>query len=120
VHTIHEDEVAYRSLPGREHKMIVGPTNFGRARSMCFGVALFPARSHAPAHVHEGAEEIIYVLSGEGFIHFDGHPEAVRPGSCAYVPPRVEHSIENSSGSPMKVAYVFSPPVAQGSYDRPT
>ena len=86
MYTIHEDQVEAKKLPGRDHKMIVGPASALRAKGMCFGVAEFPARSHAPAHVHSAEEEIIYVLSGEGEFYFDGVPEKVRPGTCASIP----------------------------------
>jgi len=110
---IHESEVEFRQLPGRAHKMILGPDNFGPCQNMCFGVADF----HAPAHVHNGEEEIIYILSGAGEIYFEGEPEKVRPGTCVYIPPGLRHSINNTGKEIIKLVYVFSPPVVQGSYE---
>lgn len=118
MYTIHEREVEAKHLPGRDHKMIIGPESFGGAKTMCFGVADFPPRAHAPAHVHEAQEEILYILSGAGEFYFDGRPEPVEPGTCVYVPPGVTHSINNTSSEVLKVVYVFSPPVRQGSYDK--
>jgi len=115
-HIIHESEVAAKQLPGRSHKMILRPDNVG-TENMCFGVADFPANAHAPEHIHENEEEIIYILSGEGEIYFDGKPEPVKPGSCVFIPGNVVHSINNTSDEVMKLAYVFSPPVVQGSYE---
>lgn len=116
-HIIHETEVAVKELTGRSHKMIIRPDNMS-AETMCFGVAEFPANAHAPAHVHENEEEIIYILSGKGEIYFDGAPEPVTPGSCVFIPKKVAHSIHNTSDEIMKLAYVFSPPVKQGSYEK--
>lgn len=116
MYTIHEDEVKAKKLPGRLHKMIIGPDNFGKCKKMCFGLADFPPQAHAPAHIHSKEEEIIYVLTGLGEIYFNGVPEAVRPGTCVYIPPGIEHSINNTGKEIMKVAYVFSPPVVQRSY----
>ena len=118
MHVTHENETEAKKLPGRNHKMIIGPDNFGHAKHMCFGVAFFPPKKHAPAHTHDIQEEIIYVIEGHGNIYFDGVPEKVEAGSCAYIPPNVEHSIENLSEITLKVAYVFSPPAVQGSYDK--
>ena len=117
-HTIHENEVEAVQLPGRLHKMIIGPNNFGPAKSMCFGVADFPPIQHAPSHVHEQQEEILYILSGKGEFYFDGVPEPVEPGTCVYVPAGVVHSINNTGKDVLKVTYVFAPPVVQGSYDK--
>ena len=117
-YTIHEREVTAAHLPGREHKMIIGPDNFGKAKNMCFGIADFPTHHHAPAHVHDTQEEVIYILKGKGEIYFNGIPEEIEPGSCIFIPPGVEHSINNTSNEILKLAYVFSPPVKQGSYDK--
>lgn len=117
-HTIHEREVAAVALPGRDHKMIIGPNNFGPAANLCFGVAEFPPMRHAPSHHHDHSEEVIYILAGVGEIFFDAQPEPVEPGTCVYIPPGVEHSINNLGEEILKVAYIFSPPVVQGSYDR--
>jgi mannose-6-phosphate isomerase-like protein (cupin superfamily) len=116
-YTIHEREVEAKQLPGRSHKMIIQPGVFG-VKNMSFGVADFPPMAHAPAHVHDKEEEILYVLSGAGEMYFDGAAEPLEPGTCMYVPARVEHSINNTGRAVLKVAYVFSPPVRQGSYDR--
>ncbi len=115
-YVIDEKDVAAVALPGRDHKMVVKPET--GSRTMCAGVAVFPAGQHAPGHVHEQAEEILYVLSGSGKMYFNGVPHAIRPGSFMLAPPGVEHSLEADPGADLKVFYVFSPPVKQGSYDK--
>lgn len=117
-HVIHENEVEAKSLPGRDHKMIVSPWHFGQSQNMCFGLADFPPNSHAPGHVHATQEEIIYIISGFGEMFFDGEPEPIEPGSIVYIPSNVVHSIKNDADEVMKLVYVFSPPVEQGSYDK--
>ena len=118
MYVIHESEIEAKDLPGRKHKMIVGPWNFGKSQNMCFGTADFLSNSHAPEHVHENEEEIIYFISGYGEMFFDGKSEKIREGSIAYIPPAVKHSIKNDSSETMRIVYVFSPPVKQGSYDK--
>jgi quercetin dioxygenase-like cupin family protein len=119
MYTIHEKEVEAMQLPGRSHKMIIGPDNFGDIKNMCFGVADFPPGVHAPGHVHDIQEEIIYVLSGKGRIYIgEDEPEQLIPGTCVYIPVGKDHSIENTGHETLKVVYVFSPPAKQGSYDK--
>ncbi|MBN1588942.1 MAG: cupin domain-containing protein [Pirellulales bacterium] len=116
-YTIHERDVESVSLPGRDHKMVVKPENLG-SDLLCAGVAVFPAGQHAPPHVHDAAEEILHVLSGKGRMYFDGVPEPIEPGTFMLAKQGVEHSLEADEGEDLKVFYVFSPPVKQGSYDR--
>ncbi len=118
MYTINESEVEAKELPGRKHKMIVSPLHFGKSKNMAFGVADFPPESHAPEHVHQKEEEIIYFMSGHGEMFFNGKPEKIRKGTISFIPPTVTHSIKNDSNEVMHLVYVFSPPVEQGSYDK--
>lgn len=115
-YTIHERDIETVSLPGRDHKMVIKP-EFG-SEKMCAGVAVFPAGKHAPAHVHQKEEEILYVLSGSGKMYFDGDPEPIETGTFMLAKPGIEHSLEADPEKDLKVFYVFSPTVAQGSYDK--
>jgi mannose-6-phosphate isomerase-like protein (cupin superfamily) len=72
---------------------------------------LFPWKSDAPEHVHADQTEILYVLEGRGYMHFDGERKEISPGIFMFVPKGVVHSIEAVSGEDLKVLYVFSPPV---------
>lgn len=116
-YVIHENEVTAKNLPGRKHKMVVRPDNMG-TKNMCAGVAVFPGNAHAPSHLHEKEEEVLYVLKGEGNIYFEGKSEQIREGSFMFVPKGMQHSLEATTEKDLKVFYVFSPPVEQGSYDR--
>lgn len=44
-------------------------------------------------HVHEG-DHILFVLAGEGFVIYEGEPNALKPGIAYYVPGNVAHAIE--------------------------
>ena len=109
-YTIHENEISTVSLSGRERKMIISPDNFGKSTKMCFGVADFPPNKHAPAHVHEEQEEILYVLHGNGEMYFDNKPEKIEKRTCILIPLKIVHSIDNILDEPLKIAYfIFSP-----------
>ncbi len=51
-------------------------------------------------------------------MYFDGVAEPMEAGSCVVIPKGVTHSINNQSDVVMKLAYMFAPPVVQGSYDK--
>lgn len=112
---VEEGKVARAKLAGREFKLLVGPEGQG-CKNMCVGVTFFPPTSHAPGHIHDKQEEIVYVLKGHGEIYLDGVPAQIGEGSTIYVPPGVEHSVRNMDAQEMKVLFAFSPPVIQGTY----
>ncbi len=46
-------------------------------------------------HTHESNSEIIYILSGEGKVLYNGEYEEVRESSCHYCPKGHAHSLIN-------------------------
>lgn len=48
-------------------------------------------------HTHEGSSEIIYILSGQGFVWFDGERVNLKAGDCHYCPMGHTHSLVNDS-----------------------
>jgi oxalate decarboxylase/phosphoglucose isomerase-like protein (cupin superfamily) len=77
---------------------------------LTFGeVVLLPGRGH-DRHNHPDAEEILYVLSGEGQqMVGDTEPFPVRAGDTVYVPIGVYHSTRNTGWSPMHLLAIYNP-----------
>ena len=48
-------------------------------------------------HKHEGSSEIIFILSGQGKVLYDGGEERVQAGDCHYCPEGHSHSLINDS-----------------------
>jgi quercetin dioxygenase-like cupin family protein len=71
-----------------------------------FGYAyVLPGKTN-PEHSHNSCEEIIYMLSGELDVCFDGGRTKVRPGQTAVIPKGLHHSVVNEGWEP--VVYVAS------------
>ncbi|HJZ50307.1 MAG TPA: cupin domain-containing protein, partial [Roseiflexaceae bacterium] len=59
---------------------------------------------------HPGAEEIIYVLSGQGEQMVDDQPPiAVRAGASIYIPADIYHSTLNTGWEPLRLLIVYAP-----------
>jgi len=84
------------------------------ARKFSGGVVDLPSGQGHARHNHPGAEEIIFVISGEGEQMVetpDGVPEVrkVGPGCTVFVPESRFHSTLNTGGQPMQLFVVYSP-----------
>ena len=65
-------------------------------------------------HVHEDADELIYVVAGEGTHKIAGREIALSAGILAVVPRGTPHSIERRGGRPIIVLSILSgPPCVQ-------
>jgi oxalate decarboxylase/phosphoglucose isomerase-like protein (cupin superfamily) len=80
------------------------------AERFSFGmVVLAPGKGHE-RHNHPGAEEIIFVMSGEGEQMVDDQPAIhVRPGASIYIPADVYHSTLNTGWEPLRLLIVYAP-----------
>ena len=100
------EQPALPASPNREFRYLVNQD------TGCLDVTQFvgvipPGRAGMHSHVYD---EVVYVLDGEGVLHFDGRePTPIGPGSCIHFPPFREHSLENAGDTPMRVLGVFHP-----------
>ena len=93
--------------------LTVGPDVNGATR-FSGGVVDLPAGQGHSRHNHPGAEEIIFVIAGEGEQMVedpDGKPvtRAVGPGATIFVPESRYHSTLNTGSGPMQLFVVYSP-----------
>ncbi len=61
-------------------------------------------------HYHATAEEVYYVLSGEGVIAVGGYRRRVGPGDAILIRPGAEHSALCLSEEPLVILCACSPP----------
>ncbi len=70
------------------------------ARGICMHLLQLPPGARSQAHLHEGHETVVYVVSGEGAMyHGEGLREhlTVRAGQFLYIPPNTPHLTYNPS-----------------------
>ena len=61
-------------------------------------------------HHHREAEEIYFVVEGEGEMELDGARATVGPGDAILIPPGAWHTLENDGTSELTVLCMCSPP----------
>ena len=93
--------------------LTVGPEINGASR-FSGGVVDLPSGQGHTRHNHPGAEEIIFVIAGEGQQMVEdefGNPivAKVRPGCTVYVPESRFHSTKNTGSGAMQLFVVYSP-----------
>ncbi len=112
-HFVHLSEVSAFGFDWGKLSLTVAPEVNGAARFSGGVVDLPPGQGHS-RHNHPGAEEIIFVISGNGEQMVEdenGEPmvEQVGPGCTIFVPESRFHSTLNTSDRPMQLFVVYSP-----------
>jgi oxalate decarboxylase/phosphoglucose isomerase-like protein (cupin superfamily) len=76
-------------------------------------VILLPGQGHE-RHNHPDADEILYVLAGQGDqMVDDGEPFPVRPGQAIWIPQGAFHSTLNTGWEPMVLLAIYAPAGAE-------
>ncbi len=99
-----------KRIPSRTSKVLLSELSVG-ARGFAMGQNVTDVGSQIPEHAHEGTEEGMYIVSGKGrLITAEGEQDLV-PGMAIYMPPGVRHSIVNTGDEPLKLVWVYCPPL---------
>lgn len=108
-YVVYGGDVEMLSFDWGDLKLLSTPEAAG-GETMTFGtVVLRPGKAHE-RHNHPDADEILFILSGEGEQMIDDEdPVPVRPGASIYIPKGVYHSTRNTSWEPLRFVVVYAP-----------
>jgi quercetin dioxygenase-like cupin family protein len=105
---LHQQDVEPRTFPGGAIQWLVDQT-LGARHVMSYRLVVDPGET--VSHVHDGAEEALYVLEGSGNISVESMTQAVHSGRAVFIPAGAEHSHENTGTRPMIIVGTMSPPI---------
>ena len=72
-----------------------------------FGRAIFPKGAMHGKHMHHGAEEVIYVISGEGVAFQAGETYRMTAGTAQFVPRGEVHGLKNDKDEPLEIVWGY-------------
>lgn len=80
-------------------------------RSQAATMVLAPGESTGgPENRHPGADQWLYVISGEGLGTVEGQRVEIVPGSLLLIEAGESHEIENTGKDPLRTINVYAPP----------
>ncbi len=103
-----EHREAQDGFPRTVHLMIE-PATTGAA-NLAMGTEAVDPGSQIPVHVHEDAEEILFVYAGRGRARVGAEEVEVGPETAIFVPRGAPHGFVNTSGAHVHLTWTFSPP----------
>jgi mannose-6-phosphate isomerase-like protein (cupin superfamily) len=79
----------------------------GRSQLVLMAV---PAGEEIGEETHEGIDQVLAFVEGEGEAVIEGESRPVRPGSAVVVPAGTRHNFIAGGDSPLKLITVYTPP----------
>jgi mannose-6-phosphate isomerase-like protein (cupin superfamily) len=100
-------------IPKRVSKLLLAPKTVG-TRNVSMGLNVTAVGSMIPDHVHTDSEEVMFIISGRAKLVIEGEGEwEVGPETAIYSPLGKKHRLENIGDEPLKLVWVYSPPLPQ-------
>ena len=99
--------------PPRVSKLLLAPKTVG-TRNVPMGLNVTAVGSMIPHHVHEDSEEVMLIISGRARLVIEGEGEwEIGPETAIYSPLSKKHRLENVGDEPLKLVWVYGPPLPQ-------
>jgi mannose-6-phosphate isomerase-like protein (cupin superfamily) len=99
----------FTALDGSRVVELVRPEREG-SRNLSLARATISPRRSTYRHRHPEAEEVYYVLQGEGTLEMNRRIERVSAGEARLIPAGAEHRVTCMSEEPMVILCACSPP----------
>ena len=93
---------------GALSKPLVMPETAG-SRHIDYRISMYQPMAHVKLHRHKAQEQVYHVIEGEGLMEIDGEKHVVRRHDFIFLPPGVDHSIENTGLVDLVFLVVTSP-----------
>ena len=110
-------EVKWREFPnhfgGALSKPLVMPETAG-SKHLDYRISMYQPMARVAVHTHKVQEQIYHVLDGEGLMTIAGKDHVVRKHDVIFLPPGVEHAIENSGMVDLVFLVITSPVTDDG------
>src|SRR5256884_3791931 len=92
-----ERDIERRAIDGGSVQWLVD-RQLGAEHLMAYKLTVDP--DSAAGHVHDGAEEALYVVEGAGEVRVEHIAHAVRKGQAVFVPDGNTHNYVNTNATP--------------------
>ncbi|MDF2614190.1 MAG: cupin protein [Clostridia bacterium] len=102
------EDIEKQELPGRTLQWITTPDTVGTKMMSGLFMTCAPHSVVRPVHAHDGIEETVFVLQGQGEVWVDGEYAIFKKGDLILFPANSKHQIRNTGNEPFLCYNTFS------------
>jgi quercetin dioxygenase-like cupin family protein len=100
----------------RQIKLLASPVSSIQRQQFSVGVSIVaPGRIHEQ-HKHEGSQELIVVIGGEGLAQIAGQEFAIGYGGVISIERGESHGFVNTGKSALTLLWIYDPPGAESKF----
>jgi quercetin dioxygenase-like cupin family protein len=107
---INQDTAKRLGLPGRSSIEPISGEVGSRCSVRIAAIAVPQPGVKRGPHLHDGFEEVIYVLSGSGTTHAESGEIPIKPGDLVLIPAGEKHMTQNTGDEPLVLLCFFPVP----------
>jgi len=112
VRIVTDESSTYTTLDGSLIRELVRPERQG-SRHLSLAEATVARGQSTFRHLHRAAEEIYYILSGEGIVEIAARHHEARAGDAFLIPAGAEHRVTCIGDTPLRILCACSPAYQQ-------
>lgn len=100
----------YRAAPPNVRDNLILVDGQVDAKNVSVGIGIYNEGQASEFHTHEGAEEVMIYLKGEGLMTMeDGTEVPLKRGDLTYVPADESHGLANTGKGEFVFLFIYSP-----------
>jgi putative monooxygenase len=103
----------FEVVSGRRIRIVASPS-LENSHNMAIGLTIVDKGGSSPRHEHDGVEEGVYVISGNGRFLVGNEAVDVSPGSALFMPSNVPHHVDNTGDGELRMLWWYTPAGPEG------
>lgn len=108
MYSIDKEHATVLELPKRVVNVFVGAGAY-KSEHITMGKTIVEPHTDMDPHVHEGEEEIVFVIKGTGEAIVGDIVEKMEPDTAVVFPQGVEHAVRNTGDETLEFVFMFNP-----------
>tara|TARA_E500000305_G_scaffold111622_1_gene126327 strand:+ start:922 stop:1281 length:360 start_codon:yes stop_codon:yes gene_type:complete len=105
-------EVEWKEFPGHHGGALSKPlvsAETSDAKLLDHRISCYQPMAYVERHSHKVQEQVYHVLEGEGLMEIAGKKQVVRRHDVIFIPPGIEHGIQNSGLTDLVILVITTP-----------
>ena len=113
---VHSNEVEGYLTPEPEQrvlKVLISPNLQKDVKGLSIGMTILEPGKSSSCHSHDVECETWIIVAGEGEVQIGEERRPVGPETVVFIPPKINHQIDNTGKETLRMFWVYTPPGAE-------